>query len=64
MITCLLIHFEGDFVDDNMPINTGENDFVVDLNRRLEAIFSGGDVIINEFRLYHLVLKNPDGSAY
>ena len=38
--------------------------FLVDVNLNLAAEFSGGDAIVNEFMLYHLVLKSPDGSVY
>ena len=38
--------------------------FLADVNLNLAAEFSGGDAIVNEFKLYHLVLKSPDGSVY
>ena len=54
--------FEGNFVDDKLA--TGQM-FLADVNLNLAAEFSGGDAIVNNnSRLYHLVLKRPDGSVY
>ncbi len=38
--------------------------FLADVNLNLAAEFSGGDAKVNDFMLYHLVLKRPDGSVY
>ena len=53
--------FEGNVVDGKMT--TGQM-FLADVNLNLAAEFSGGDDIVNNSRLYHLVLKSPDGSVY
>ena len=52
--------YDGDFLDDKMA--TGQM-FLADLNLNLAAEFSGGDEV-DGYRLYRLVLKNPDGSVY
>ena len=53
--------YDGDFLDDKMA--TGQM-FLADLNLNLAAEFSGGDTVVDGYRLYRLVLKNPDGSVY
>lgn len=59
--------FEGIFLDDKMT--TGKL-FLTDLNITVAAIFSGGDLepqsksTGSRYKLYHLVLKNVDGSIY
>ena len=53
--------YDGDFLDDKMA--TGQM-FLADLNLNLAAEFSGGDTFVDGYRLYRLVLKNPDGSVY
>ena len=53
--------FERNFVDGKMT--TGQM-FLAYVNLNLAAEFSGGDAMVNNPRLYHLVLKSPDGSVY
>ena len=54
--------YDGNFLDDKMA--TGQM-FLADVNLNLAAEFSGGeDAAVDGYKLYRLVLKNPDGSVY
>ena len=52
--------YDGDFLDSKM--SSGQM-FLADASLNLAAEFSGGDEV-DGYKLYRLVLKNPDGSVY
>jgi len=53
--------YEGDFLDGKM--SSGQL-FIADVHMKFSAAFSGGDDIVDGFRLYHAVLRNDDSSIF